>query len=868
MRHQRSVLLVVLFLVATNLVGLAVYLNQPFPLPLEADLYAAAWSPDGSQALLAGESGAVFLFDGHATRALRSSVTVTLRDVEWSPSGDLALLAGDRGTLLLYDAANDALGLLPYDDPAVQFEAVTWIDGDAALIAGSEGRLVRYDPGAGEIVQAFLSGCYTWGPICPDLQGIDWRPQGDYALLVGGGTVFRDAGLRGPEVAEPFSVLLVGSISFSLRDVEWKAPEGDVALIVGDNGLVRRFDGSSFTFIQSPTNVALLAVAWKPFTSTALLAGEGGTLFLYNDLTRSITAVPAGTGQDLLAIAWNPRTESALVVAAGGVLRSYPTLGVDPAWVVGFWAVEALVAAGAGAVGGANAYRAHLRRRRHVPAVDGFSAASTLDVEAKHLLYQVRVRNRSTVTLGDVTVKPRIVRGDFFLSAGEKVVPLLRPGTAGTATFHLRSRGAPPEAEVDAEVSYFDGETEAYRTYAVPPIAVDLALPLLQGDSVRREGWEDTVSRYFSVEERLRLYIRAEEAYQEAIDALRARELEVVETSTTTAKDAFSARASLFARDSAGHGFGVHVAATGAGARVASSLTLQVFTEREEALFGFYQAVFGDIESRLRRRDESLDIMKHIAELTHAIREKEEAPEAAVEITRMRGSLEEAFERLRARLEQEAEVRSVEELNDVYRDLADDLIAEGALDPDVGRRRIREELPEAVAAELERFPEAFNLLAEAEASDALKMAQLLPESGRRALLLVYPSVLEVFLRDRLRTLLPSGVTVLLGAEFGHINTRRKDWRERWKTLPLGSCIHAIDNNQYLFVADARRWEDHLKGRLHEVRDLRNAIAHVGGTPPDADLVRRKTFEALQEIPRALKPLPPARGRGPDSHTKM
>jgi len=855
MRHQRSVLLVVLFLVATNLVGLAVYLNQPFPLPLEADLYAAAWSPDGSQALLAGESGAVFLFDGHATRALRSSVTVTLRDVEWSPSGDLALLAGDRGTLLLYDAANDALGLLPYDDPAVQFEAVTWIDGDAALIAGSEGRLVRYDPGAGEIVQAFLSGCYTWGPICPDLQGIDWRPQGDYALLVGGGTVFRDAGLRGPEVAEPFSVLLVGSISFSLRDVEWKAPEGDVALIVGDNGLVRRFDGSSFTFIQSPTNVALLAVAWKPFTSTALLAGDDGTLLQYSDFTRRVSKVASATGAPVLGASWNLQSETALLVAEGGILRSYPNLGVDPAVLVPFWFGEVFAGAGAGAALGYGYYRKRQRLKRHVPAEEGFTAAAVLDFEAKHLLYEVRLRNESSVAVGEVRVAPRIARGEFVLAEAEKILPLLRPGDAAAASFVLRPRGEPAGLEVGADVRYYDGEKDAYRTIWVPPTAVDLRLLRLKGEALEKEDWEERVSRYFSVEEHLRLYIPAEEAFQESMDALRGRDLAVIETSTAHGKETFTARASLFARDAKRRGFAVHLEAHGGGPnRVSSTLALRVFAEVEETLFGFYHRVFGDVETRLRGRDESLDIMKRITELTQAIREKEEAPEAAVEITRMRGTLEQAFESLRTRLEKEAAVRSVEELNDVYKDLAHSLMADGTLDPDVGRRRVREQLSAQAYAELVRLPEAMALLAEAESSDALRMAELLPESGRKALLLVYPNALEVYLRDRLKRILPPGVTVLLGAEFGHINTRRKDWEERWRTLSLGSCLHAVDNNQYLFLADRERWEEVTKGMLHDARDMRNVIAHPSEKNPSPDVIRARVYALLEELPRVLKPV--------------
>jgi len=851
MRLRRSAAALVIVLTAVNLAAVAVFLSQPFPLPLQARLLAVAWTPDGSSALLVGERGAILRYDGSVFTSIGGQVSVTLRDVEWNAAGTYALLVG-ADVLLLYDAANGTVARMPYENPAASLEAVTWVDLHTALAVGNRGLVVRYESSPATVVTSFLTGCDTAGPMCPNLKGIDWRPGGDHALVVGDrGTILKEPGSR--QGGATYSLLSSGGGTF--WDVAWKRPDGEAAILVGDGGAVKRYDGSLLAAIQAPTDAALYAVAWKPFTSTALLAGDDGTLLQYSDFTRRVSKVASATGAPVLGASWNLQSETALLVAEGGILRSYPNLGVDPAVLVPFWFGEVFAGAGAGAALGYGYYRKRQRLKRHVPAEEGFTAAAVLDFEAKHLLYEVRLRNESSVAIGEVRVSPRIARGDFVLAEAEKVLPLLRPGDAAAASFVLRPRGEPAGLEVGADVRYYDGEKDAYRTIWVPPTAVDLRLLRLKGEALEKEDWEERVSRYFSVEEHLRLYIPAEEVFQESMDALRGRDLAVIETSTAHGKETFTARASLFARDAKRRGFAVHLEAHGGGPnRVSSTLALRVFAEVEETLFGFYHRVFGDVETRLRGRDESLDIMKRITELTQAIREKEEAPEAAVEITRMRGTLEQAFESLRTRLEKEAAVRSVEELNDVYKDLAHSLMADGTLDPDVGRRRVREQLSAQAYAELVRLPEAMALLAEAESSDALRMAELLPESGRKALLLVYPNALEVYLRDRLKRILPPGVTVLLGAEFGHINTRRKDWEERWRTLSLGSCLHAVDNNQYLFLADRERWEEVTKGMLHDARDMRNVIAHPSEKNPSPDVIRARVYALLEELPRVLKPV--------------
>jgi len=860
MAVKRATAAAVAALLVLNVFALGVFLTQPVPLALEADVLGLAYNPDGSTALLVGERGTVLRFDGTSIERLGGGLTGSLlRDVAWSPDGSTALLVGDQGTVLLYDAANGALATVPAD-PAHQFHAVTFLDRNTALLAGDRGVVARYDalaPARGRpLLEAFLSGCDLPGPLCPNFRGIDWQPRGDYALAVGeNGIIVREPGRRGSGLPT-WERLASGGVTYN--DVEWKRPAGEAALLVGDDGTVRRFNGTAFPAIPVPTGVRLLAVAWKPFTSTALLAGEHGVLLQYNDFTRRVTPVTAATGRDIVAVSWDPATGGALLAADGGVLRAYPNLGLDPALVTVLWFAEAFLAIGAGAVWTVQHRKRLQRLRRRIPASTGFTAAQILDFEARNIVYQVLLRNRSTATISDIRVRPRLLKGAFALSDPVRVLALLRPRAQEAASFVLRPKGLPGELEVSAEVRYFDGDNEVYRTLRLAPVSADLRLLPLRAQSLEPEEWEEVVSRYFMVEESVRMRVPAEEAFQEAIEAVRGKDLEVVQTSTAKGKDTFTARASLFARDDRDRGFGVHLESRGiVGRKVVSSLTVRIFAEVEETLFAFYHLVYGDIEQRLRQRDESLDLLRKITEITQEMREREEGP-AVTEIASLRGNLEEAFESLRSRLEREAQVRSQEEIQEMYTELAQDLISGGTLDTGLGRRRVMERLPKEVYRELEVVPEALALLSEAESSEALKVVEMLPENARKALLLVYPNALEVYLRERLRLLLAPGVTVLLGPEFGHVNTRKKDWAQRWSALSLGSCIHAIENNQYMFVADAAAWEKGTLARLHAVRDLRNAIAHPSGRDPDPAEVRDRVYALFIELPKVLKPIPAAR----------
>ena len=101
-------------------------------------------------------------------------------------------------------------------------------------------------------------------------------------------------------------------------------------------------------------------------------------------------------------------------------------------------------------------------------------------------------------------------------------------------------------------------------------------------------------------------------------------------------------------------------------------------------------------------------------------------------------------------------------------------------------------------------------------------------------------------------MVPKGVTILLGESHGHINTRKKDWERSWSVLGLGSCIHIINRNKYIFLKNEQLWKQKVETLMHQVREMRNVVAHPSTENPDPQLVREKIYRLPTLLPGTLK----------------
>src|SRR5205809_637758 len=100
-----------------------------------------------------------------------------------------------------------------------------------------------------------------------------------------------------------------------------------------------------------------------------------------------------------------------------------------------------------------------------------------IDFEATHVVYHVTVRNRGEVTARDVVITPRVLHGSFFIDEPPKAVPVLKPGTFGTATFRAGAKGEPGELEVGARIAYYNRDTGERHEASAPPLRIHLRSP-------------------------------------------------------------------------------------------------------------------------------------------------------------------------------------------------------------------------------------------------------------------------------------------------------------------------------------------------------------------------------------------------------
>lgn len=233
------------------------------------------------------------------------------------------------------------------------------------------------------------------------------------------------------------------------------------------------------------------------------------------------------------------------------------------------------------------------------------------------------------------------------------------------------------------------------------------------------------------------------------------------------------------------------------------------------------------------------------------------AEERKAELEEMLRKLDEEHEALAKRaqeieakeLDLETKEKYLRDLDTHYQSLAQSLFEKERIDLSVGERIVAQNMGENLF-EMKRHEKAYILLAEAEASEAGELTKKLPESGKKALLLVYFNALEAYLREKLKEMIPTGATILLG-EKGHINTRSRGWEEKWAMLSLGTLTHAIDHNKHFFVEDEEKWEE-TQRFMWETVDIRNLTAHPSETNPEVSDVREKVYSAIQSLSEVLK----------------
>jgi len=83
-------------------------------------------------------------------------------------------------------------------------------------------------------------------------------------------------------------------------------PSGSLALLVGDNGMVLTYNGSTLTLLTKLTYSWLRAVSWSTSGTAYILGGSGTVLTYANGTETKLTTSPVTMSQ-FRGIAWKPQ---------------------------------------------------------------------------------------------------------------------------------------------------------------------------------------------------------------------------------------------------------------------------------------------------------------------------------------------------------------------------------------------------------------------------------------------------------------------------------------------------------------------------------------------------------------------------------
>ena len=259
--------------------------------PVTTALRAVAWKPDGSYALISGDSAVLLKYDGTTLTTIPTGIATGFNfwTVSWKPDGSYALVGGSSGILFKYDGVK----VTTIPNTSTTILSINWQpSGSYALLVGKSGLALTYD---GTTVRSFATGTTF------DLDAAAWNPNGVYALI--GGLNRTLLQFDGTTVAAINTSIVPPSNA--IRAISFNQA-GTMALLAGDNGMVLTWNGSTLTMLSTLTSSYLYSISWS-LSGTAYIAGGSGTVLIYTNGTLAKLATSPVTTTQYRGIAWKPQ---------------------------------------------------------------------------------------------------------------------------------------------------------------------------------------------------------------------------------------------------------------------------------------------------------------------------------------------------------------------------------------------------------------------------------------------------------------------------------------------------------------------------------------------------------------------------------
>jgi len=273
-----------------------------------------AWRRDGRSALAVGNRGLVLGFDGQKFRKFNSPTRENLRCASYNPMNE-AMIVGNRGAVLLFKNGNlEVVGV----GTEANLRRVAWSpDGSTALLVGNDGAALGWKVGKTQELAGALN----------NLRSVSWHHQGRNALVSGnyfGTSMVPCPTLYGYEEGAKELKPLITIEKTDIIGVEWN-PDGSYALAVGyevvwhEPCVFRWTNGELENIPVTDPSLYPTLVAWDPRNNRALIGtgspfprsrGQGAILNFEEGHIRKLYSCP----HRITRMAWHPKGDVAIII--------------------------------------------------------------------------------------------------------------------------------------------------------------------------------------------------------------------------------------------------------------------------------------------------------------------------------------------------------------------------------------------------------------------------------------------------------------------------------------------------------------------------------------------------------------------------
>jgi hypothetical protein len=240
-------------------------------IPLKGRFRGIAWDPEGDFATLVGDNGRVLrVFSDQTVRDLDLGITNHLRSISANPKDGGLLIAGNSGTLFHFCGTRTNIQVPTFEN----LRTVSWnAQGTTALIGGNAGTLLKYSN----------FSVHSLDNKRANLRRIAWHPLDNRALITS--NCFAEQFLPSANLflydSDTEQIWEVNQSPTDLIGVDWE-PNGEFALVAGydivwHTGFIGQFNGTVLTPVSFENKLVYpVAIAFGKFVAVCTAVAQAG----------------------------------------------------------------------------------------------------------------------------------------------------------------------------------------------------------------------------------------------------------------------------------------------------------------------------------------------------------------------------------------------------------------------------------------------------------------------------------------------------------------------------------------------------------------------------------------------------------------